>query len=96
VTPAPERPDPLVTIDGDIVMVQLAGMSRSVALTDSMLSRLLLAAAPVTDTGLREAAEDVVLQRAERLAGGGLVLTSRIAMDRLEAALSRQAEKETA
>jgi hypothetical protein len=55
--PAPERPDGLVTVDGGIVMVQLPGMSRTEPLTDSMLSRLLLAA-PAPDAGLRFRATD--------------------------------------
>jgi hypothetical protein len=43
-----------------------------------------------TPAPLREAALDVWLQRAERRAGGGLVFTSRIAMERLGAALAPQ------
>ncbi len=101
-TPAPERPD--LTFEearhkivgwADCCFGEFNVSDAEDEASRVELDAVLRAIAPVTDAGLRAAAEDVVLQRGGRRTGGGVVLTSRIAMDRLEAALSRQAEKET-
>jgi hypothetical protein len=59
---------------------------------EDIRERLALAAAPVTDAGLREAAQRVY-DRLSRAAGGEFMQDD---IEALGAALSRQAEKETA
>jgi hypothetical protein len=86
VTPAPERPDQI------IAAVRRYGID-SPSLPFE-LDRILAAAAPVPDAGLREALDEM-----DRLASFGNGITSsayRYCADLLRAALSRQAEKETA